>query len=59
MSPFLISFMFAAGSAAFVYSKAGPRLGYGNTKNVWTVTGIAFGLVFLVFMITLTFVVHL
>lgn len=59
MSPFIISLMFAAGSAAFVYAKVGPRLGYGNTKNVWLLTGVAFGLIFLVFIILLTFVVHL
>lgn len=51
--------MFAAGSAAFVYAKVGPRLGYGNTKNVWLLTGVAFGLIFLVFIILLTFVIHL
>ena len=59
MSPFLIAFMLAAGSSAFVYAKAGPRLGYGNAKNVWLVTGITFALIFLVFIILLTFVVHL
>ena len=59
MSPFLLSLMLAAGSAGFVYAKAGPRLGYGNTKNVWLMTGISFALVFLVFIILLTFVVHL
>ena len=59
MSPFIISLMFAAGSAAFVYTKMGPRLGYGNTKNVWLITGVAFGLIFLVFTILLTLVIHL
>ena len=59
MSPFLISLMLAAGSATFVYSKAGPRLGYGNTKNIWLITAITFGLVFLVFIILLTFIIHL
>ena len=50
--------MLAAGSAAFVYAKAGPRLGYGNTKNVWLITGITFGMVFLVFIILLKFVIN-
>ncbi|MDL2341560.1 MAG: hypothetical protein QFB87_00570 [Patescibacteria group bacterium] len=59
MSPFIISFMMAAGAAAFVYSKAGPRLGYGNAKNVWTVTGVCFVIVFLVFITLLTLVIHL
>ena len=59
MTPTVISLMFAAGSAAFVYSKAGPRLGYGNTKNVWLITGIAFVMIFLVFIILFKFVIHL
>ncbi|MDB5184862.1 MAG: hypothetical protein JWN38_670 [Candidatus Saccharibacteria bacterium] len=48
MSNTLISIFLAAGIAAFVYSKMGPRLGYGNQKNVWTVVGVTFVMVFIV-----------
>lgn len=51
--------MLAAGAAGVTYSKFGPRLGYGNTKNVWMVTGIAFVMTFLVFIILLKFVIQL
>jgi len=59
MSKGLISFIFAAGVAAFVYSKMGPRLGYGNTQNVWLLVGVSFGLVFLVVITLLTYVINL
>ena len=51
--------MMAAGIAAFVYAKMGPRLGYGNAKNVWVVVGVCFGLVFLVFITLLKYVIHI
>ena len=51
--------MLAAGVAGFVYSKAGPRLGYGNTQNIWLITGISFVFVFLVVIILLKFLIHL
>lgn len=50
--------MLGAGSAAFMYSWFGPRLGYGNSQNVWLVTGISFVFVFLVFYILLNFVIE-
>ena len=59
MSDVLLSLMMAAGIAAFVYTKMGPRLGYGNAKNVWVVVGICFGLVFLVFITLLKYVIHI
>ena len=34
--------MFGAGAAAFIYTKMGRRIGYGNEKNVWTVVGVTF-----------------
>jgi hypothetical protein len=52
MSDFLISLFIAAGVAAFVYSRMGPRLGYGNTKTLWILVSISFVFVFL-FLITL------
>ena len=49
----------ASGIGAFVYAKVGPRLGYGNAKNIWLITGVSFVITFLVFITLLTFVVHL
>ena len=51
--------MMGAGVAAFMYAKVGPRLGYGNAKNVWLLTGISFVLVFFVFIVLLNFVIEL
>ena len=39
---FFYSVMFGAGAAAFIYTKMGRRIGYGNEKNVWTVVGVTF-----------------
>ena len=49
----------AAGGAGIVYSKFGPRLGYGNAKNVWLFTGFSFVLIFLFFITLLKFVIQL
>lgn len=38
----LLSLFFGAGVAAWVYSKMGRRLGYGNSQNVWTLVGVVF-----------------
>lgn len=53
----LFSLFFGGGVAAFVYSRMGQRLGYGNQKNVWTVVGISFVIAAIVFytLIFLTF----
>jgi hypothetical protein len=59
MSDTLLSLMLAAGVATFVYTKMGPRLGYGNTKSVWTVVGVCFGLVFLFSLTLLKYVLHI
>lgn len=59
MSNVLLSLMMAAGIAAFVYSKMGPRLGYGNSQNVWVVVGVCFALVFLVMITLLKYVIKL
>lgn len=58
MSQNLIAIILAAGIAAFVYSKVGKRLGYGNTRRVWAVVGIVFVAAYLVFLVTFTWVVH-
>jgi len=46
---FLISICFGAGVAAFVYSKFGRRVGYGNTQNIAVITGVTFFLAAAVF----------
>ncbi len=43
----LISFILAAGVAAFIYSKMGQRIGYSNGKQVWTLVAAVFVLVFI------------
>lgn len=48
MTP-LFSIFFGAGVGAFVYTKMGRRLGYGNQANVWTVVGVTFVLSSIVF----------
>lgn len=59
MSNVLISLMMAAGVATFVYTKMGPRLGYGNSQNVWLVVGVSFVLVFLVLITLLKYVLQI
>lgn len=53
----LYSLLFAAGVAAFTYSKIG-RVGYTNTKSIWTILATVFVITFLVFITLLTFVFH-
>ena len=52
----LYSVFFGAGVAAFIYTKMGKRLGYGNSANVWTVVGITFVMTTIVFLTLLKFV---
>lgn len=59
MSIALLSLMFAAGGAAFMYSKFGPRLGYDNQQNVWAVVGISFVFVYAVTYTFMRFVIGL
>ena len=59
MSPLLLAVILAAGIGVFVYTKVGPHLGYGNTQNVWIVTGVSTFLTFLAFITLFTFVIHL
>jgi hypothetical protein len=51
---FMWSVFFGAGVAAYVYSKFGRRLGYGNTQNQLIFTGVVFILSSLVFFTILT-----
>jgi len=59
MSNVWISLFMAAGAAGWAYSKLGRRVGYGNTQNVWILTGAAFVFVFLFFITLLHYVLHL
>ena len=52
----LYSVFFGAGVAAFIYSKMGKRIGYGNTANVWTIVGIVFAMATIIFLTLLKFV---
>lgn len=45
----LFSLFFGAGVAAFVYTKMGKRVGFGNGKQVATLVGITFVMGTLVF----------
>ena len=46
MGNFLTALIIAAGAAAFVYSRMGRRIGYGNMGAVWRLVGITFVMVF-------------
>lgn len=59
MSNTFISLFMAAGVAAWVYSKMGRRVGYGNNQSVWTIVAVTFVLVFAFFFTLLTFVVNI
>ena len=50
----LYSIFFGAGVAAFIYTKMGRRLGYGNAQNVWTVVGVTFVIATIVFFTILS-----
>ncbi len=56
---FIYSLFFGAGVAAFVYSKMGRRIGYGNTQNVAIVVGVIFVLTTLFFYTILRFVLNI
>ena len=56
---FMFSVFFAGGIAAFVYSKMGRRLGYGNGQSVWGIVAISFVLSLIFFYTLITYVIHL
>lgn len=59
MGNVLTSLFLAAGIAALVYSTLGKRTGYGNSKNVWTLVGVSFGLTFVVCLIVFSTFINL
>lgn len=54
----LYSLFFAAGVTAFVYSRFGQRLGYGNTQNQVTLGAVVFVIAFIVFFTLFSFIKH-
>ncbi len=56
---FMLSFFFAAGVAAFAYSKMGRRTGYGNAQSVWAIVGVSFVITFIFFYTLAAWVLHL
>lgn len=56
---FLYSIFFGAGVASIAYSRLGRRVGYGNSRNVWTIVGVIFVLATIVFFTVLTTFVSL
>jgi hypothetical protein len=52
------SVFFGAGFTAFVYSKFGRRVGYGNTQNQIIVSAVVFIISTLVFFTILTTFLH-
>lgn len=51
----MYAIFFGAGAAAFVYTRMGKRVGYGNSANVWTIVGVAFVLITIIFYTILSF----
>ncbi|HVX56522.1 MAG TPA: hypothetical protein VHA37_02215 [Candidatus Saccharimonadales bacterium] len=51
----LYAVFFGAGVAGFAYSRMGRRVGYGNQTNVWTMVGVVFVLVTIIFYTILSF----
>lgn len=50
----LYALFFGAGGAAVAYTRLGRRVGYQNTQNVWTVTGVIFVIATIIFFTILT-----
>ena len=59
MSRNFIAIILGAGVAALAYRYIGQRLGYGNTKRVWVVTGSVFVIGYLIFISTLLWLIHI
>lgn len=54
----LISFLFAIGASAWIYSQLSRRAGVGNEKEAFIGAAGAFVLVFLFFFVTLKYVLN-
>jgi hypothetical protein len=50
----LYAIFFGAGVAGVAYTRLGKRVGYGNTQNVWLVTGVIFVIAAAVFFTIFT-----
>jgi len=55
----LLSLFFGAGVAAWVFSKMGRRIGYGNTQNTVVLTLVVFAIATIVFYTILAYGLHL
>ncbi len=51
---FLFALFFGAGVAAVAYSRLGRRVGYGNSQNVWLITGVIFVITTIIFFTVLS-----
>ncbi|HSX45594.1 MAG TPA: hypothetical protein VLG27_01150 [Candidatus Saccharimonadia bacterium] len=56
---FLFALFFGAGTAAFIYSKMERRVGYGNTANIMTITGVVFVVATIFFYTILKFILNI
>ncbi len=54
----VIALILGIGAAALNYHYIGKRLGYTNTKRVWITTLAVFVVMYLIFLSTFTWVVH-
>jgi hypothetical protein len=54
----LFALFFGAGVAGFTYAKMSPRVGYGNTQQIWTVTAVAFVIATIFFATFFTLIMH-
>ncbi|HET7060370.1 MAG TPA: hypothetical protein VFH99_03615 [Candidatus Saccharimonadales bacterium] len=54
----LYSIFFGAGVAAVAYTRLGRRAGYGNTQNVWLITGVVFVIATVIFLTVFSFLPH-
>lgn len=58
MNSNLISLVIGIAAGAVVYTFVGKRIGYGNTRRVWTAVGLVFIVAYIIVLLTLTQVVH-
>ena len=58
MHNFYLAFVFGLGMGAFVYTKLGRRIGYGNSQGVWKLVIASFIFTTFIVFSFLTWVVH-